>query len=84
MKNISDFLSRYLGLKPAGHALEEALKKVIYDVLGAEMPKGSIVVRGGAAYIDAPAVLKSEIALRKADILGALTNTSGGSLREIR
>lgn len=84
MKGIGDFLSRYLGLRPPGAVLADALREVIVGELGVELPEDAIKISGTTAFIRAPSVLKSEIALRKENILRQVKQKAGDGLIEVR
>lgn len=84
MKSIGNFLSRYLGLRPAGEAHANAVAGAIAQILGEKLPEGSIYVRGSVAYLSAPSVVKNEVALRKKEILAAVLKNTGLAPSDIR
>lgn len=84
MKGIGDFLSRYLGLRPPGAAIADALREVLFGEFGVELPEDAVTISGTTAFIRAPSVLKSEIALRKEGILRQVREKVGDGLVEVR
>lgn len=84
MRGIGDFLSRYLGLRAPGAALADALREALLELFGEDVPTDRIRIAGGVAFIQAPSVLKSEIAMRKEELLKVVFSKVGEGLREIR
>jgi len=84
MNGILSFLGRYKNFIPPSRALEKAVRAALIEVIGLEIPERSLRADRGVVSIALGGVQKSEILLRKEDILRAVRGKIGKGLRDIR
>jgi hypothetical protein len=87
MKIAGDFLSKFQKLAPPNDALRRAVATAVSSVIGKEIPKGSVKIQHGVAFIDVPSIAKNKIRIERKVILDLLYEKipkAKDSVRDIR
>ena len=84
MKGISEFLERFKNFIPPNRALTRAVQAALMEVLGIGFSEKEITVVRGAAKINAPGAVKSEIRLHKQEIIFHVHAKTGAVLRDLQ
>ena len=71
MNNLEDFLKKFKTLIGTKSLEAEIISKEISACLGMEIPKEKILVKGSVVSVSAAPALKSQIFMKKQQILGA-------------
>jgi len=86
MKGLHALLEKFAKLTPPNASLRSAVSKSIEESLGIIVPMSHVVIKNSVAYVDAPPMARSEIALHKSAILERVAEAlqSRESVRDIR
>lgn len=72
MFNISSFLEKFKNITPPDKFVKDEFIGVVKDVIGIDIKKENIAVRGGKIFLSIDPIVKNEIFLRKRDMLETL------------
>jgi len=75
--NIDSFLKKFGGITLPYEATRRALVKVVKEKTGAAVEVRDVSIKDGRAYVSCGSVAKSEIFLKKGEILAALEQRNG-------
>lgn len=85
MKGIGEFLKRFADFTPPVKSIQRAVAAAIRETFKVEVSENDVSVRDNVAFIAASGALKSEIVLRREELLKRLEETHGKPLvRDIR
>ena len=79
MKKLQLLLDRFLNITPPNHAVRNAVVDVVRVKINIVLDRSDISVREGVVYIKARPIIKSEILLRKKEILDGVKNKIGSA-----
>ena len=79
MKKLRLLLGRFLDITPPNHAVRNAVVDVVRVKINIVLDRSDISVREGVVYIKARPIIKSEILLRKKEILDGVKNKIGST-----
>lgn len=77
MLHIKEFLQKFEKLAPPEKHIKEMAIETIFQHTGARLEPPMVRISNGALFLSAPAALKSEIFMRKKEILQELKITLG-------
>ena len=70
--NISNFLEKFKNLKPTDTYIQEAFIETVKEVMNVELSKSEITVKRHTIFLNVHSTLKTELYLRKKEILQTL------------
>lgn len=80
LQNIQKLLERF-NFEPPEGTRKKAIVDAISNVMGVTISSKQIRIQGNYAYIEASSVIRSEVMLRKGEILRQLRNSFGEGAR---
>ena len=85
VNKLSDFLAKYLKVRPPGEVIRVALIEVVKEKLNVALPPESIRIDRATAFIQASSNIKTELFMRKAEIIAAVAaKNPAAKLSDIR
>jgi hypothetical protein len=69
MNPLASFLDRFRSLKPPQASLKKAVVRALSEVMQVEIPPEKVRLSQGAAFLDVDPLIKSEVFLKKAELL---------------
>lgn len=84
MEDISSFLEKFKLLLRSSSFEREMVSGALFDVLGVKIDTKNITLKNGFVYLQVPPVLKSEIVMRKIQILGKLGERGIKNIKDIK
>jgi len=67
--NIKDYLKKFEGFLPPETRIKRTISGILQEVIGVEIGSKSISIKGKSLFINAPSVIKSEIAMKQSKIM---------------
>ena len=67
--NIKDYLKRFENFLPPETRMRRGIVSAVKDSIGIELDPKSVSVRGKVIFINAPSIIKSEIAMKQKKIM---------------
>lgn len=80
MIHLSELLGKFKNLGLGERQTKDALIEAIQEIVGVSISRKDVSLSGKTAYIKTGSVMKSEIFLRKEEILKKMKEKSGGIL----
>jgi len=74
MKSFTSFFEKYKNISPPDAALKSSVVFLFNKHFSYSLTKKQIKVRSRVIYVDCPSVIKSELALKKKEILSELSS----------
>lgn len=85
MKLLAQYFERYKRMTPPDVVIRDSVVRLIGEKIPYTLTREQITVRSGVVHIDCPALVKSEVSLRKTELLEELrTLSSPHTVRDIR
>lgn len=85
MFNISSYLEKFKSMEPEGDSMKRAVHEAVFKKTGVRVDKKHMSVRNNILHISAPAALKSEIFMKKREILKIpKENVRSANIKDIR
>ena len=77
MIEVKDLLSRWSGILLGEESKIESIKNAVFETLGVQIKKEDIKIRNNTVFLNVKSIYKSEIFLKKDEILRKLEKTFG-------
>lgn len=87
MKKLQELFGRASLIRPPAQALRLIAQRSIKEIVGSEIRLADLTVRAGTLFVRASPVVKSQVFLKKEEILNSIKKTLGpqaSSLNEVR
>lgn len=86
MENISFYLEKFKTLEPPHVSVKKAVARTVESMFGAILPAEHITIQNNTVYISTHPALKSELYMRKGEVLQEIEKVLLGSelVKEVR